>query len=133
MADIRVGKVSSVNVSARTARVIFGDRGDMVSGELAVLRNSPLITADITTGNKKWSVRLWLSVSSRETYSSAPRTLGRGEHYDKAEPDSISGSLSPDGHKVDVNIYGWLPYIGQVVVCIIQEGGEGCGYIIGGV
>ena len=82
MADIRVGKVSSVNVSARTARVIFGDRGDMVSGELAVLRNSPLITADITTDNKKWSVS--------ETYSSAPRTLGRGEHYDKAEPDSIS-------------------------------------------
>ena len=125
MADIRVGKVSSVNVSARTARVIFGDRGDMVSGELAVLRNSPLITVDITTDNKKWSVS--------ETYSSAPRTLGRGEHYDKAEQDSISGSLSPDGHKVDVSIYGWLPYIGQVVVCIIPDGGEGCGYVIGGV
>lgn len=125
MTDIRVGRVSSVNVAARTARVIFGDRGDMVSGELAVLRNSPLITADIATANKKWTVT--------ETYASAPRVMGRGEHYDTAEPDNISGALSPDGHRVDINIYGWLPYIGQVVVCLIPGNGEGCGYIIGGV
>ena len=125
MADIRVGKVSSVNVPARTARVIFGDRGDMVSGELVVLQNSPLITADITTGDKKWSVT--------ETYASVPRTLGRGEHYDNAEPDNILGTLSSEGHKADINVYGWLPYIGQVVVCLIPSNGEGCGYIIGGV
>lgn len=125
MSDIRVGKVSSVNAAARTARVVFSGMGDMVSGELVVLRNSPLITADITTSNKKWAVT--------ETYASAPRTLGRGEHYDNAEPDNISGLLSSDGHKVDINVYGWLPYIGQVVVCLIPSNGEGCGYIIGGI
>ena len=125
MSEIRTGTVSGVNAAERTARVIFSDRGDMVSGELKVLRSSPLITADITTSNKKWTMT--------ETYASAPRALGRGEHYDNAEPDNISGTLSPDGHRVDINIYGWLPYIGQVVVCLMPENGEGCGYVIGGV
>lgn len=125
MADIRVGKVSSVNTSARTARVVFGSMDGMVSAELVVIRNSPLITADITTGNKMWSIS--------ETYASAPRALGRGERYDNAEPDKISGSLSPDGHKADISVYGWLPYVGQTVVCLIPSNGEGCGFIVGGV
>ena len=75
MADIRVGKVSSVNVSARTARVIFGDRGDMVSGELAVLRNSPVTrwTLIFTAGcliSVRWSSALFRTAARGAAISS---------------------------------------------------------------
>ena len=123
--NIRVGKVSSVNAESRTARVVFGDRGDMVSGVLKVLSNSPLITADITTGNNAWTVK--------ESCASAPRGLARGESYTKAEPNVITGELPPQGHRAVIKTYGWLPYIGQTVLCIMTDNSEGAGYIIGGV
>lgn len=36
---VKVGKVSSVNATAKTARVIFPDLDNMVSGELSVLQH----------------------------------------------------------------------------------------------
>ncbi len=123
--DIRVGKVSSVDPNARTARVIFSDKADMVSGELKVLSNSPLITADITTGGEAWTVN--------ESYSSTDRELGRGESYRMASSDNISAELSAKRHKANIAVYGWLPYVGQTVLCIMLPNGEGDGYIIGGV
>lgn len=123
--SIRTGKVSSVDADKRTARVIFGDRGDMVSAVLTVLRNSPLITADITTGDSEWTVK--------ESYASAPRDLSRGEEYTKNPPDVIKGELVSAGHKAVLTVHGWLPYIGQTVLCIMTDSGEGAGYIIGGV
>ena len=125
MSSIRIGTVSSVDVKSRTARVFFGDRRDMVSADLKVLRSSPLITADITTGAEDWEVS--------EEYASAPRGLNRGESYDKQEPDVIEGELSSKDHHVKIEVYGWLPYIGQGVLCIIPDGSEGGGFIIGGI
>lgn len=123
--EIRVGTVSSVDVKSRTARVIFSDKADMVSGELKVLSNSPLITADITTGGEDWTVN--------ESYSSVDRQLGRGESYHKSSSDSISAELSSQRHKANIEVYGWLPYVGQTVLCIMLPNGEGDGYVIGGV
>lgn len=123
--NIRIGKVSSVDAKSRTARVIFGDRGDMVSGVLTVLQCSPLISADITTDNTSWTVK--------ESYASAPRNLSHGESYTKSPPDVIDGELASAGHKAVIKVQGWLPYIGQTVLCIIPDNSEGGGYIIGGV
>lgn len=125
MSSIRIGTVSSVDTKSRTARVFFGDRRDMVSADLKVLRSSPLITADITTGGTDWEIS--------ETYASAPRELQRGESYDKEEPDVIEGELSAQDHSVRIEVHGWLPYIGQGVLCIIPDGSEGGGFIIGGI
>lgn len=125
MSSIRIGTVSSVDVKSRTARVFFGDRRDMVSADLKVLRSSPLITADITTGGTDWEIS--------ETYASAPRELQRGESYDKEEPDVIEGELASKDHHVKIEVHGWLPYIGQGVLCIIPDGSEGGGFIIGGI
>lgn len=123
--SIRIGTVSSVDAKSRTARVFFGDRRDMVSADLKVLRSSPLITADITTDSTDWDVS--------ETYASAPRDLNRGESYDKQEPDTIDAELSANGHHVRIEVFGWLPYIGQSVLCIIPDFSEGGGFIIGGI
>ena len=40
---VRIGRVSSVDKEKRTARVIFEDHDDLVSGELKVLQNHPTI------------------------------------------------------------------------------------------
>ena len=121
----RVGKVSSVDIKTRTARVIFPDRADMVSAPLTVLQSSPLITVDITTHSSKWNVEA--------KYSSAPRKLDIDEEYTKSTPDNIAAELKADDHSLSVDVHGWLPYIGQTVLCIIMQDGEGDGYIIGGV
>lgn len=41
---VRVGIVSSVNVAKKTARVIFPDYDDMVSGDLYILQHPASIT-----------------------------------------------------------------------------------------
>ncbi|MCM1055970.1 MAG: hypothetical protein NC394_10675 [Bacteroides sp.] len=79
---VRVGRVSSVDVSNRTARVAFGDKKDtegnpLISGELKVLQNQPLITVE------KWVEELgtenkW---SYEAHYNSHSRGLGLGEDY----------------------------------------------------
>lgn len=125
MSLIRTGRVSSVDVISRTARVVFPENADMVSAPLVVLRNSPLITAAITTGGAAWDMT--------ERYSSAPRDLGLDESYTKAQSDVIKGELTEQKHSVNIEVCGWLPYIGQTVLCILLQNGEGDGYIIGGV
>lgn len=41
---VRIGTVSTVNAANRTARVIFQDKANLVSGPLIVLKNQPSIT-----------------------------------------------------------------------------------------
>ena len=125
MESIRVGLVSSVDVKSRTARVIFNDRGGTVSANLKVLSASPLITADITTHSEGWSIS--------EQYSSADRKLGRGEGYTKGAHDTISGVQAVQGSAAVIKVYGWLPYIGQTVLCAFITNGDGDGFVIGGV
>jgi hypothetical protein len=43
---VRVGTVSSVDKGAYTARVIFGDKGGIVSGELGILQAPPFIPGE---------------------------------------------------------------------------------------
>ena len=61
---VRVGKVSSVNTSAGTARVYFEDKGGMISGELIVLRRTPkvqVVSAKVDNEDGK-NVNVQLSV-----------------------------------------------------------------------
>lgn len=131
---VRVGTVSSVDVESRTARVIFPDRDNMTSGTLKVLQNQPLITVEKWVDGAKWEYDA--------QYASVPRNLGLGENYTKAAPDVITND-TPGGeikyvgeiraHKQTITIYPWLPYIGQLVVCLYLPNGESDGFILGGV
>jgi len=45
----RIGTISSIDTSNRTARVKFSDKNDLVSAPLRVLKNPPLANIENTT------------------------------------------------------------------------------------
>lgn len=58
---IRIGKVSSVNSTKRTARVVFEDKDEMVSAELPVIATIPEIkSVDSQNGKCTLEIRAWL-------------------------------------------------------------------------
>ena len=131
---VRVGTVSSVDVEQRTAKVIIYDKiKEFVSGPLKVLQNQPLITVEKWGDGTKWEYDA--------KYASVDRSLGLGESYTKAAPDVIKNE-TPGGeikyageireHKQTITVYPWLPYIGQLVICLYLPHGEGGGFVLGG-
>lgn len=127
--QIKIGKVSSVDVKKRTARVIFEDKEDMVSAELKVLINHPLIKIVKKDNGAEWG--------GGGAYNSAPRNLG-GDSYKKTLPDTVDLSKviiyqgEPHTHDFHVEIHPWLPYVGQFVLCAFPSIGAGDGFILGG-
>lgn len=145
---VRIGTVSSVDVNERTARVKFTDKNDLVSGPLKVLQNHPTITIEKEVDGQKWDFTA--------KYATANRKLGLGETYTKSTPDTIelkktikyekkqaipeetslcayTGVIEEKTHKHIVKVYPWLPYIGQMVLCIYLPNGESDGFVIGGI
>lgn len=127
----RIGIVTVVDVKKRMARVRFPDV-DIVSDWLPVLDHSSLVTLALKSDGKAWTIS--------EKHSSADRELNSGAEYTKSHPDEISGK-SPDiecagghvhTHEIAMKIYGWLPFIGQTVVCEYNDEFNGDGIIMGG-
>ena len=61
--------------------------------------------------------------------------------YTKSHPDEYQREVHPDiecaggcvhTHEITVKIYGWLPFIGQTVVCEYNDEFNGDGIIMGG-
>jgi len=127
---VRMGTVSSVDVAKGTARVSFGDRGSMVSGNLKILKTQPVITVQASKAGGSYSVTA--------TYASADRGLGKGEGYDKNTPDNIDviGTCNYAGEtkneEMKFEVHPWMPYIGQQVVCIYPAASNSDGFIVGG-
>lgn len=140
---IRIGTVSSVNVDNRTARVNFEDKNNLVSGELKVMQNQPTITIEKEVDGETWDLTA--------KYATANRKLGLGETYGTSTPDiialekkieyekkktigscSFTGVIEEKTHKHIVKVYPWLPYVGQMVLCVYLPNG-GDGFVIGGI
>lgn len=125
----RIGTVTVVDVKKRMARVKFNDV-DIVSDWLPVLSHSSFVTLALKSDGKEWTIR--------EKHASADQGLS-GVEYTKVHPDEIDGK-SPEiecgdhvhTHEVTVKIYGWLPFVGQTVVCEYNDEFNGDGIIIGG-
>ena len=146
---VRVGMVSSVDVEKRVVRVEFADKQDvdgkpLISAPLKVLQNQPLIAI------KKWvednSIpgeepnTLKEIIITEETnpeyagiYHSANRNLGIGEKYAKYEFGKYEPDYIKRTDKTLIKVYPWLPYIGQIVVCLYLPNGESDGFVIGGI
>ena len=134
---VRIGTVSSVDKDKRTARVIFHDRSELPSWELKVLQNQPLITVEKWVDGAKWNYDA--------KYASIDRKLGLGESYTTEAPDVITVERAIDykcplhgvdetkTHKHVITVYPWLPYIGQLVLCLYMPNGDGDGYVLGGI
>ena len=134
---VPIGTVSSVDKDKRTARVIFHDRSELPSWELKVLQNQPLITVEKWVDGAKWNYDA--------KYASIDRELGLGESYTTEAPDVITVERAIDykcplhgvdetkTHKHVITVYPWLPYIGQLVLCLYMPNGDGDGYVLGGI
>ena len=95
---VRVGKVSSVDVEARTVRVVFEDKQDgdgnpLISGPLKVIQNVPLITVEkwVEEGkdpNQKWNFSA--------NYNSHDRNLGIGESYVKDKYETLKDTITDE-------------------------------------
>lgn len=127
----RIGTVTVVDVKKRVARVNFPDV-NIVSDWLPVLNHSSFVTLAAKSDGKSWTIN--------EKYASADREMNIGEEYTKIHPDVIEG-ISPNiqcssgcvhTHEITVRVYGWLPFIGQSVVCLYNDDFNGDGIIIGG-
>lgn len=91
---VRVGRVSSVDIQNRTARVIFEDKCEtFVSGELKVLKNPPFIPA-------------------------------AGAAQKTENESGGSGDAAFESHSHDVIISPWLPKVGELVLCIYLVNGN---------
>jgi hypothetical protein len=72
-------------------------------------------------------------LSANVQYEVAPGTMNTQDVYTTIEPDYIKeSSWFKDGEKTLIKVYPWLPYIGQLVVCLYLANGESDGFVIGG-
>ena len=122
----RIGTVTVVDVKKRMARVNFPDV-NIVSDWLPILNHSSFVTLALKSDGKDWTIS--------EKYASADRNMSIGEQYTKEHPDELYG-VSPEGsvptHEITVRVFGWLPFIGQSVVCEYNDDFNGLGIIMGG-
>ncbi len=100
---VRVGWVSSVNPSERTARVTFQDKGKtFVSGPLKVIQNPPFLPA-------------------------------AGVTQETEAKEGGSGDAAFASHKHGVRISPWLPSPGDFVLCLYIPTEDGDGFVMGGI
>ena len=123
---VRIGIVSSVNKEKMTARVKIPDQ-DFVSGDLCIVKNTPLITVINKDNGQKWDYEA--------EYMGYNRELGLGESYKKQYPDEIVTNIVTgyESKEQTIKVYPWIPYIGQWVLCIFKPYGDGDGFILGGI
>lgn len=119
--SIRIGEVSSVNAQKRTARVSFTTLG-YTSEEIKVLTNQPFLTMKRKENGADWKHEAKYATCERETDLA-------NVSFKKSAPDTIKASYQSS--EVEIKIEPWLPYIGQLVICVYDD--TGTGYIVGGV
>lgn len=119
---VRIGIVSSVNPAKMTARVKIQDQG-IVTGDLKIVQNTPLITVENEDAGVKWDCKA--------EYTGHEIKLDFIATWKKLYPDTIV--TTHESKKQTIKIYPWIPRIGQWVLCIFKPDGEGDGFIIGGI
>ncbi len=144
---IAFGIVSSVDPEKMTARVEIADQG-IVSTDLKIIQNTPLITVINTDGGVPWKHQFnyvqhdGRRVELEDSYREAFPTILQEEYYqkeytgretfEKKYPDYLK-TWNDAGQMQEIRVFPWIPYIGQYVLCLFIPDGDGDGFIIGGV
>ena len=110
---VRIGKVSSINETAMTARVKFEEMG-IVSGNLKIVSNTPEVTLE--------------KQASEDNGASLLSDSGESEEGGVTQIIQI---IQCPGCTIKVE--PWKPKIGQWVLCLLIPKGDGDGFIIGGI
>ena len=133
---IRIGRVSSVDVENRTARVIYEDRGT-VSGNLKVLDNHPYITVSAAFKGSAWDCTASYTTIDRGdgyTYSAdAPDTISLSSTYGyEMQCTQCDAGTEEASHTLYFEIHPWLPKIDDQVLVLLMPGYDAGGVILGG-
>lgn len=110
MADLRIGRVSNVDENNRAVRVRF-ESDNMTSGWLKVLQAPPDVSVTLTD-------------SASNSDNSDDNTEDNGDYSEE------NGGSEKTGAAVEVK--GWLPKIGDIVLCVYSEEWNSDGFVLGG-
>lgn len=105
---VRKGIVQSVDTGSMKARVKFGDKGGIISGDLHILARTRYIVA--SDGSKTGS-----------------KVADTALSYD------VNDNTKTVSHSHAAYLTEWVPEIGSMVLCLMVPDGDGEGYILGGV
>lgn len=139
------GIVSRVDAEKMTAKVEISDQ-DIVSAELKILQNTPMITVINTEAGVPWHhVYEYVQHDQRETkledeYRKAFPAITQKETYKKEYSGESFEKKYPDYLKTwkedrmqEIRVFPWIPYVGQYVLCLFLPDGDGDGFILGGI
>lgn len=116
---VRKGTVQSVDKKKMKARVKFGDKGGIISGELHILIQKRHIIHD--------TVEAWLEDEADRIKKDVTDVSINASYHD----DEVIRDPSPSVHKAWLAY--WLPEVGDMVLCLMIPDGDGEGYILGGI
>lgn len=105
---VRKGIVQTVDKETMKARVKFGDKGGIISGDLHILIGPRFIVPGDGAGSG--------NVTAKEEL-----IFDRG------------CSVIKESHSHEAYLTDWVPEVGDMVLCLMMPDGDGEGYIIGGI
>ena len=104
---IRIGTVQSINADKMTARVKFEDKGDIVSGELQIIKRPVYVIPAMESGAEGQTAKTKLK------YDYNGELLKEVSHY----------------HEAFISV--WVPAVNDMGLCIMLPDGDGDGFVIG--
>lgn len=72
------------------------------------------------------------TIDENEPIPTQCKTPGCG-HTGIGTPCPLHGIIEYKKHRQTVTVYPWLPYVGQLVICLYLPNGESDGFVIGGI
>lgn len=116
---VRKGIVQSVDKKKMKARVKFGDKGDIISGELHILIQKRHIIHE--------PVENWVEDEANRIKKDVTDVSINASYHN----DEVVRNPSPTVHQAWLAY--WLPEVGDMVLCLMIPDGDGEGYILGGI
>lgn len=131
---VRIGSVSAVDVENHTARVVFADKNGMPSGMLKVLRTWPNIQIEKWDDGAPWTCVAKYATEDRQlTGAGTTFIYTKDDHDEIGLKKDITYKGETHSHEHKTTVRRWLPFVGEMVLCLYLPNGESDGFILGGI